>query len=422
MSGAFGIWGVALKSLRARALTVSLAVLSIGLSTALLLSVERTRQAARASFAAAISDTDMVVGARTGAVQLMLYSVFRIGNAANNVSWRSYQEIASHPSVDWIVPLSLGDSHRGYRVLGTSQAYFERLKYRRGRSLAFAEGARFDDLYDAVLGSEVARRLGYRLGDKIVVAHGLGAAGFSKHDDKPFRVAGILERTGTPVDDTVHVSLEAIEAIHVDWRGGGPSGVAIDAESARGMDLQPTAITAALVGLKSRLAVFQFQRYVNEYRGEPLTAALPGLALQELWSVLGVAETALAGVSALVVVAALIGMATMLLASLQERRREMAILRSVGARPTAIFGLLALEAGLIAAMGALLGLALHLLLAQAAGPWVDRAYGVDLSLAPLDLSLIAALGGVALLGALIGLAPALRAYRMSLADGVGLRF
>ena len=421
MSGPLAILSLALKSMRARALTIALAALSIALSVALLVTVERTRQAARASFAAAISDTDVVVGARTGAVQLMLYAVFRIGNASNNVTWKSYQEIASHRAVKWIVPLSLGDSHRGYRVLGTTTEYFDRLKYRKGRSLAFAEGQRFADLFDVVLGSEVAKALGYKIGDKIVVSHGLGAAGFSKHENKPFAVSGILQRTGTPVDKTLHVSLEAIEAIHVDWAGGGPSGLSISAEQARKMDLTPKAVTAALVGLKSKFAIFSFQRYVNDYKAEPLSAALPGLALQELWSVLGVAEAALAGVSALVVLAALIGMATMLLASLQERRREMAILRSVGARPATIFGLLMAEAGVIAAAGAVLGLILHLLLATMFGSWIDRSYGVDLSLAPFDVRLIAGLLFVALFGALIGLAPAIRAYRLSVADGVGLR-
>ncbi|MEM9726441.1 MAG: FtsX-like permease family protein [Pseudomonadota bacterium] len=413
---------LALRSLRARALTASLAVLSIALSAALLLSVERLRDAARASFAAAISDTDVVIGARGGGVQLMLYSVFRIGSATNNFTWESYQEVLEHPSVEWAVPLSLGDSHRGYRVLGTSVEYFERLKYRRGRSLDFASGRRFEDLYDAVLGAEVAEQLGYAIGDEIIVAHGIGDAGFSLHDDKPFTVSGVLERTGTPVDKTVHVSLEAIEAIHVDWRSGAPiPGVTITAEQTRQLDLTPQAITAALVGLDSKLAVFRFQRFVNEYREEPLSAVLPGLALQELWSVLGVAETALAGVSALVVLAALIGMATMLFASLQARRREMAILRSVGARPTTIFGLLMAEAAAIALAGALLGLGLHLAAATLGGPWVDRVYGIDLSLAPLDLSLSALLLGVAAMGAVIGAAPALQAYKMSVSDGVGLR-
>jgi hypothetical protein len=101
--------------------------------------------------------------------------------------------------VVWIVPLSLGDAHRGFRVLGTTTDYFEHYMYRRDRGLEFAAGARFSDLFDAVLGADVARDLGYRLGDEIVISHGIGRVSFQHHEDKPFRVAGILHKTGTPV-------------------------------------------------------------------------------------------------------------------------------------------------------------------------------------------------------------------------------
>ena len=306
-----------------------------------LVGVERLRTEARASFANTLSGTDLIVGARSGPVQLLLYSVFRIGDATNNMSWQSFQDISAHPKVAWSVPLSLGDSHRGFRVLGTSREYFERYQYARERRLVLALGEPFSDLYDAVLGAEVAAELGYRIGDPIVVAHGASDVSFARHEDKPFRVSGILARTGTPVDRTVHVSLEAIEAIHVDWQSGAPiPGVSVSAEQARTMDLTPKAITAALVGLKSRIATFSVQRYVNEYPEEPLAAILPGVALSQLWSLIGVAENALLVVSAFVVVVGLFGMLTALLTSLNERRREMAILRSVGARPGPVFALI----------------------------------------------------------------------------------
>ncbi|MEO1293110.1 MAG: ABC transporter permease [Pseudomonadota bacterium] len=413
---------LAWKSLMARRLTVGLAVLSIAIGVALLLTVERLRDGAKASFAGTISDTDMIVGARTGGVQLMLYSVFRIGSATNNITWQSYQDIAQHRAVDWIVPISLGDSHRGFRVVGTSSNYFDRLKVRGGQSLQFAEGQRFDDLFDVVLGAEVAERLGYRLGDSIVVSHGLGAAGLSEHDDKPFRISGILAKNGTPIDRSLHVSLEAIEAIHVDWRQGAPiPGVSISAEEVRSLPLRPRAVTAAFVGLKSRLAVFQFQRSVNDYREEPLSAVLPGVALQELWSVVGVAETALSAVSILVVIAALLGMATMLLATLNERRREMAILRANGARAGTIFGLLMTEAAVIAVLGAIVGIALHSFALLMAEGWLERAYGLYIPWKGLGIRDLAVLGGLAGAAALCGLLPALRAYRLSLIDGIGAR-
>ena len=272
---------LALGSLMARALTVGMTILGIALSVALFLSVEKVRDGARASFADTISGTDLIVGARSGSVQLLLYSVFRIGNATNNVTWESHQDIASLPEVDWIVPISIGDSHRQFRVMGTTPAFFEHYKYRGGRSLEIGDGHGLDDLYDAVVGAEVAAALGYAVGDPIVVSHGL--ASFTEHDDQPFRVAGIIDRTGTPVDRTVVVSLGAIEAIHVDWQSGAQSpGQATPVDRIRQMDLTPASVTAALVGVEPRLQIFGLQRAINEYPEEALPAVLPGVALQEL--------------------------------------------------------------------------------------------------------------------------------------------
>ncbi|MGI6246976.1 MAG: ABC transporter permease [Pseudochelatococcus sp.] len=411
---------LAFASLLARALTVGMTVLAIALSVALFLGVEKVRTGARASFADTISNTDLIMGARSGSVQLLLYAVFRIGNATNNVTWKSYQEIAARPEVDWIVPISLGDSHRQFRVMGTTPAFFDRYRYRGGRPLAFAQGKGLDDLYDAVVGADVAAALGYAVGDPIVVAHGL--ASFAEHADQPFRVAGVLAKTGTPVDRTVIVSLEAIEAIHVDWRGGAKlPGQTTPVEAIRGMDLTPSAVTAALIGVKSRLQVFQLQRRINDYPGEPLLAVLPGLALQELWQIVGVAEMALVGVSGMVIVTALIGMMAMIFASLNERRREMAIYRAMGARPVTILGLFVLEAVLIAAIGAMLGAAVLYAGLAVARPWIDAAFGLWLPMeGPGGREALALLAVVAA-AALVSVLPALRAYRLSLADGMMVR-
>ncbi|MFD0981539.1 ABC transporter permease [Tropicimonas aquimaris] len=410
---------LALRSLISRRVTVGLTVLAIALSTALFLGVEKVRTGARASFADTISDTDLIVGARTGGVQLLLYSVFRIGNATNNVTWESFEEIAAQPEVDWAVPISLGDSHRGFRVMGTTEAYFDRYKYRGGRGLNFAVGGRPADLFDAAVGADVARELGYKLGQEIVVAHGL--ASFTDHDDKPFRISGILEKTGTPVDRTVIVSLEAIEAIHADWQGGGRSGTPISAAQVRELDLSPKAITAAMIGTSSPLQVFKLQRAINEYPEEPLMAVIPGVALQELWEIVGVAETALLGVSAMVVATALLGMTAMIFSGLNERRREMAIFRAVGARPRTILGMLTLEAALMATAGAALGVILLYTGLWIARPHVDAAFGLYLPIAPLTARETAGLIAVVVGGTLVGAVPAIRAYRISLADGMTVR-
>ncbi|MEL6318047.1 MAG: ABC transporter permease, partial [Pseudomonadota bacterium] len=399
-----------------------LATLSIAVSVALLLSVGSVRDGARASFSSAISDVDVVVGARAGGVQLMLYAVFGVGEAPNAVSWESYQAVRAHPAHAWSVPISLGDSHRGRRVIGTTLEYFERYRYRGGQRLRFAEGRPFDGLYDAVLGAETAAALGYDLGRRIVLTHGISGPGLRDHDDKPFTVVGVLAPTGTPVDRGVFVSLEAIEAIHIDWRRGAPvPGLRITAEETLSLNLRPQSITAALVGVKSPLAIFEFQRFVNERREEPMTAVLPGVALSQLWSVIGVGEQALTVIAGLVVTAALLGVATMLLATTNERRREMAILRASGARPGAIFGLLIAEATLITLMGAALGAALHYIGLAALQPWFDATFGLSLPISAPGWREAGALAGVAAAGALAGLAPAIRAYRASLADGLTVR-
>ena len=412
---------LALRSLRSRWLTALLTVLAIAVSVTLFLRVEKVRQGAKASFADTISGTDLIVGARTGNIQLLLYAVFRIGNATNNITMDSLADIAARPEVDWMVPLSLGDSHRGFRVLGTTADYFQRYRYRGGQALDFESGVPFVDLFDAVVGADVAAALGYGPGDPLVIEHGIGGPSARDHDDKPFRISGVLAKTGTPVDRTVHVSLEAIEAIHIDWQDGGRlPGPGLTAEQVRQLPLEPRAVTAALIGLKSRLATFKLQRFINEYRQEPLTAVLPGVALQELWALIDVAETALTVISGMVVLTALLGMTTMILTALDERRREMAVLRSVGARPATVAGLLVSEAGVLTAAGAALGCAALYLALLILRPLIDARFGLYLDLAPPDAGELITLAVIIAAGCLAGLVPALRAYRLSLVDGMSV--
>jgi len=416
------VLNLAWKSLLNRRFSALLTIGAIALSVMLLIGVERIRTETRASFANTISGTDLIVGARSGSIQLLLFSVFRIGNATNNITWESYQDIAGHDAVAWTVPISLGDSHRGFRVLGTDHGYFEHYRFGRKQPLTFAQGGRFEDVFDAVLGAEVASELVYRLDQDIAIAHGAGKVTFHQHDDKPFSVVGILAPTGTPVDNTIHVSLEGIEAIHVDWRDGAPMpGTKVSAEQARKRDLSPKAITAFLVGLKSKIATFQLQRKINEYRAEPLLAILPGVALTELWGVMGVAEQMLLVVSVFVVLVGLSGMLVALLTSLNERRREMAVLRSVGARRHHIFALMVSEAVVLTLIGIGIGLALLYILMVAAQPVLQDRFGILIALGPPSAYELGLLSLVLLAGAVVGLIPAYRAYRNSLADGLTIR-
>ncbi len=420
---------LAWQSLRNRASSALLTLVAVAVSVALFLGVEKVREGVRSSFESTISGTDLIVGARSGQVNLLLYTVFRLGNATANVSWEAYQDITARPEIAWTVPMSLGDSHRGYRVLGTSGEYFVRYKYGGGRELAFQAGAPFADIYEAVIGAEVADMLGYTLGEEIILTHGLGGVGdTSDHKDRPFIIVGILKRTGTPVDRTIHVSLESITAIHVGWESGVRNPTAIEAatrlqEDGVEFNFTPRDITAFLVGLKpeQRRAILNLRYQINTGRGEALQAIVPGEALRELWQVTGIVETALVAVSGFVIIVGLVSILVSILTSLNERRREMAILRAVGAGPGHVFFLLLLEAAILAFVGAVLGWALVYGLLNLLAPWIAATYGVVLrGLSPglFDLYVI---GAVTLVGIVMGLWPAVRAYRASLADGMTVK-
>ena len=496
---------LAVKSVLNRRLTAGLTVLSVAVSVALLVGVDRIRTEARAGFANTISGADLIVGARGGPLNLLLYSVFRIGDATSGISWESYEDIAGRPEVAWTIPLSLGDSHRGYRVLGTTSAYLEHYRHGRERRLELASGTGLNGVRDAVLGSEVADSLRYAVGDSIVVSHGIGDISFEHHDELPFTVTGILQPTGTPVDRTVHVTLAGIEAIHddsahapdrghdgqaddhgddhaddhaghEDEREGHDEGHAdehgADNADGHGADhadehgadhaddhsghedereghdeghadehgadhadehddehagghtadhTEPDSITAFIVGLESRPLLLGLQRYVNEYAPEPLMAIIPGVALQQLWEMLGVAEAAMLGISVLVVIAGLIGMLTTFLTSLTERRREMAVLRAAGAGPGLVFALLIVEALLLAAVASLAGVAIVHAAMVVARPFLLAQFGLALTGGAPGLFDLAVVAAVTTAGGAVAAIPAWRIYRYSLADGLTVR-
>ena len=410
---------LAVKSLKSRRSTAILTIVSIAVSVILLLGVEKVRVNAKSSFANTISGTDLIVGARSGSIQLLLYSVFRIGSATNNITWKSYQDIAQQTGVKWTIPISLGDSHRGFRVMGTSRDYFSVYQYGEKRTLKFSSGAQFEGVFDAVIGSEVANTLNYSIGDQVIISHGTGSASFAQHKDKPFVISGILEHTGTPVDRTMHVSLAGIEAMHVNWQGAMKKRKAKKALTES--NLQPESITAFLVGLDSKIVSFKMQRYINDYAAEPLLAIFPGIALHELWSLMSVAEQALLIISLFVVVAALTGMLAVSLAGLNERRREVAILRSVGASHWHIMGLLITETVLLTTIGIIIGLIMLYSSIWVAQPLIEKNYGLFI---PITAPNVRELGMISVLLAasfLVGLVPAYFAYKNSLADGMSVR-
>jgi putative ABC transport system permease protein len=413
-----GLWSLAWRSAWSRRYGLSWVALSIALATFLMLSLEQLRHDVRQHFAQSVSGTDLIVGARTSSSALLLYSVFRMGNATQNIRWSSVQTLSQDPAVAWIIPVSLGDSFQGYPVVATTGAFFEHFRYGDQQRLRLVQGQPFHDLFDTVIGADVAQRLGLQVGQRITLSHGSGAFQASDHGDKPFTVTGILARTGTPVDRSVHISLQGMEAIHLDWVGGLPPRDAVSADQTRQMDLSPRSVTAALVGLKSRAAVFSMQRSVSAFQAEPLMAILPGVALDELWNTLATGEQALELMVWVVAAVSLLGLVAAISAGLEQRRQELAVLRSLGAGPARVFGLLLIEGLLITTAAALTGVLLTVLAVLGLGEMIAMHHGITVSLQQPLPSQLLMLAGIVLAGVVASALPGWRAYRISSLDGL----
>ena len=412
---------ISFYSLWNRKLSSFLSIFAIAMGVALLLGVQRMQEASRSSFENTISGTDLIVGARSGSINLLLYSVFRIGNATNNVSWDSFKQISSMEAVKWSIPISLGDSHKSYSVVGTNQDYYQFFQFSKNKKLSFLEGQQNTKLFEAVIGYEVAQKLKYKVGTQISLSHG-GGMSFQDHSDMPFTVVGILNFTGTPVDRSVHISLEAMEVIHTGWENGAPPTASERAKiKIDEANVEIKNITAFFVGLKSRIAVFKVSRDINEYENEALSAVMPGKTLMEMWSIISIAEKAFFVIGLLVLFSSCITMLVALVSSLNERRREMAIFRALGARAYQIFLLLIFEASFLSLIGILSGIVLSFMSLYILKPFLELQTGLSISVAMFtwqDLKLLCLCFAISLLAALL---PASQAYRNSLLDGITVK-
>lgn len=435
---------IALESLKRRRHTAILTLVSITISICLLLSVDIIRTQVKSSFTRTVSGVDLIVGAPSGQLNLLLSSVFNIGTPTKGIEWDSVESLSSNKQVSWFIPLSLGDTHKGFRVVGTTNRFFTYFKYGNMQPLSFAHGNAFNAPRSAVIGADIASSLGYSVGDNIVISHGLGNVSFNNHDAHPFIVSGVLEKTGTPVDKAVYVTLEGLEGAHSNHTSSNLSSMRTlrKATPTHASDMQhehehdnannsksdynsdafePQQVSVVMIGLKHRVAALQLQYQVNQNKDTPLMAILPGMALAELWQIMGNIEALLLALSALIVVCALIGLATMQLATMRERYQEIAVLRTIGAGPLTLLLLIQIEAMLIATAGIIMSLVLVTGLMEITGPWLSSKYGLFISSPLFGQSSIFIIGLVLASTYVVSLFPALAAYKRGLHAGLSSR-
>ena len=405
-----------LKSMLSRIIPTSLVTISLMASMVLLLSIERIQQGAEEGFNQSISGVDAIIGPRSSSIELVLYTVFHLGRPTNNITTKTVNDVKIRGDISWLVPIALGDSHKGFRVVATEPNYFEHIKYANGQPLVFSKGVAFAELSEAVLGSDVAEKLSYRVGSKIQITHGSVESVGSKHDDFSFVVTGILNKTGTPIDQAIFLDLKGYELLHLGWKSGKKifNLDDINLSSLPEDALIPKTVTAAFIGLKSKLTLFNFSKNIREYPKEAISAVIPGIALSELWSIVGLVDKGFQLLSWIIIAISLIAMVTLIIASLDNRKQEMTIYRANGASPKFLAMMVLCESiviGLTAIVGAII---LVTIVTYFATAQLNLALGISPSFKWISMDEIKVFSLILLAGALSSLIPASMVFRKNL--------
>ena len=428
------LFRLALRSLRYRQHSVLLTFIAMVLSLSVLFAVEHIRGQIKDSFTRSVSGVDLIIGPRTGDLTLLLSSVFHRGVPSSAMTLEDLNVISAKPQVSWAIPVSLGDTHAGFNVVGTSQAFFNHFQTGDREPLSFMHGRAFAATNEIVIGAAVAQSLHYQIGQTIVLAHGLGEVSFHHHEDHPLLITGILAPTGTPVDHALYTSLQALEQAH----DSHPKSfkrpdknipthkhehehdlklvdVSLPDPSKPLLPMPPsTDITSAFLGLTSPVDVLNLQRAINRDNVRPLSAIIPGVTLNQLWQILRFVETTLQAITWLIVVATLLGLVTMLMASMRERKAEFAVFRALGARPSHIFWLIQLEAITLAIFAILTSIILLSSILTIAASTLSIILGVAISTSLLTKTMLSYIGWVLLSVLFSTCIPAWNAYKNNL--------
>jgi putative ABC transport system permease protein len=399
------VFRMALRSLRQRFLATCLTAASIALGVALVVAVLVLEREARAAFRGTALGVEILVGGTKGSrVGTLLSSLYHVGRAPGRVSWSYNEKLRDHPDVDYAIPLAYGDSYRGAPIVGTTPEIFTRFRPRPGvgfeiRGETFRGAGR-----RAVVGAEAARRTGLALGDTFFPSHS-GLEDDHRHREETFTVVGIARATGTAHDRVIWIDIERFLALR------GHAGLA------RGND-EEKAVSAVLVkaAAKSPLIVEGLIRRIND--GTEAQAIRPLQVVGELFALVGDVQRILTWVAVLVVVVAAVSVMVAIYNTMADRRREIAILRALGATRARVLVTVLVEAALLCAFGAAAGLLLGHGGATLAAPLVEARAGVRLEgtgLLPWEPLLVAALFAV---GCVAGLVPGLTAYRVDVVRGL----
>jgi putative ABC transport system permease protein len=395
------IWNLIYRSLRQHALSTFVTAASIALASGLLLTVWVVKTQSQSVFSATNSGFDAVLGARGSKLQLVLNSIFHLEASPGNISMQDYEQIRRHPAVKTAIPIAVGDNYRGWRIVGTTDALFKDVEYVAGKKYELeGEGKIFTPgTYEAVVGSYVAKKLGWKVGSTFSPYHGITFNPNDQHSEV-YTIVGVLEPTNTPVDRVIWIPLAGVQTM-----SGHAAAAAND-------------VSAVLIQLRATTAGMMLDMAINK-QGNKLTFAFPiGTIVAELFNKISWVDKVLTLIAWLVAAVAAGSVLVSIYNSMSARQRDIAILRALGAKRRTVFGAVIGEAAVIGVLGAVAGFAVYAGLGALVANIIQGQTGVVLE--PLQWNPVfwwspATFVGLCVLG---GLVPAFKAYRVPVAETI----
>jgi putative ABC transport system permease protein len=405
---------IAIRSLRQHAFSTLITALSVALAAGLMMGVFAINTQTRDAFVIDDTGFDAIVGARGSKLQLVLNTMYHLETSPGNIPWSMYQQLASNGFlVRQAIPYALGDNYQGYRMVGTTTALFDDFEYREGKIHEFAKGKVFDtDKREAVIGSFVAAKTGLGVGDSFNAFHGLVYDPALVHQGE-FTVSGVLKPTNTPTDRVIWTPIDSVFRMegHV-LRG---SGEVFQAQEDQEIPDAHKEVSAVMLKLNGDMGGMMLSQGINN-QGKEATMVWPiAVTMLEFFEKVGWMHKVLRLVSYLVVLVAAAGILASIYNTMNERRREFAIMRALGARRRTVFSVIVLQSALIALLGSLLGFAVYAAIVSVAARIIREQVGVHLAVASYHPILWAAPCVMLALGIIAGIVPAIKAYRTDVA-------
>lgn len=406
-----GILKIVFKNIKQRSLASLLTIFSIMLGVALVTSIILLRKESEDAFNQTATGYELIVGPKGSSLQLTLNTVYQIGVPLGNMPFRVYELLKNDKRVKLAIPYVSGDNFKNFRLIGTVPEIFTEFEYHKGKKYNISSGKFFENDFEAVIGSETSLRTGLKIGDTFTGSHGVDSyEGAETHDEFRFKVTGILEKTFSPVDRLIFVSMNSVWKLHNHEMEN-------DTASA---STNHNTITSILLKLKNPVYFDLVRRQINDdrYEGISAQAILPVFEIKQLFDIIGNINSILLVIAYLVIFVSAISVLVSLYNSMNERRREIAIMRSLGASRFTILKIIVMEGVIISLCGSLSGLLLgHSVLIILKNKISDLA-GIQITGTTFSITELYIFAGTVLLGMIASLLPALKAYKTDVAENL----